>query len=62
MFFDRAILLRQLGREDDAVKDLTRALDRRRDCPALLYYRGLSYLALKQYDLAAADFLKATQR
>ena len=34
MFFDRAKLLTELGRHNDAVKDLTRAMARRKDCPA----------------------------
>lgn len=62
MYFDRAILLRDLGREEDAVRDLTRALDRhRRDNAALLFFRGQSYLSMKKYELAAEDFLRATR-
>eukprot|EP00191_Tetraselmis_sp_GSL018_P024988 CAMPEP_0177621694 /NCGR_PEP_ID=MMETSP0419_2-20121207/27730_1 /TAXON_ID=582737 /ORGANISM="Tetraselmis sp., Strain GSL018" /LENGTH=871 /DNA_ID=CAMNT_0019121645 /DNA_START=292 /DNA_END=2905 /DNA_ORIENTATION=+ len=62
MFFDRAILLTELDRHEDAVRDLTRALNRRKDCPALLHYRGKSYLQLNRYTLAAEDFLLATQK
>eukprot|EP00873_Tetraselmis_striata_P008318 jgi/Tetstr1/428582/TSEL_018575.t1 len=62
VYFDRAILLRDLGREEDAVRDLTRALDRhRRDNAALLFFRGQSYLSMKKYELAAEDFLRATR-
>lgn len=55
----RGILFLRLGHRDDAVRDLTRALELGH-APAVLYYnRGLAYMDLGRYELAIQDFSEA---
>jgi len=57
----RAILLDKLGRHQEAVADLTAALELDRQDDEVRRLRAVQYIALKKFDLALADLNRAIE-